>query len=195
VIDRLITAGATVDVLCFTRGEASTLGAEEPDLPTVRHREITEAARELGIRDVHLLAYPDGALDTIEPDDLTAHVLDIARDAGAQGLLAFDSTGVTGHRDHIAATVAAERAGAKLGLDVLAWTLPASVADDLGTPFLGRDDDEIDIVLTVGRAGQRRAVTCHPSQAVPGSALWRRLDLLGDREYLRWLSPRPDRRP
>ena len=31
------------------------------------------------------------------------------------------------------------------------------------------------------------SVTCHPSQAVPGSALWRRLELLGDREHLRWL--------
>jgi len=30
-------------------------------------------------------------------------------------------------------------------------------------------------------------VRCHPSQAIPSSALWARLDLLGDREYLRWL--------
>ncbi len=29
VIDALITAGAIVDVLCLTRGEASTLGADE----------------------------------------------------------------------------------------------------------------------------------------------------------------------
>ncbi len=189
VIDRLITAGAIVDVLCFTRGEASTLGADEADLPAVRKREITEAARELGIRDVHLLAYPDGGLDAIKPHDLADHVVSVARAAGAHGLLAFDSTGVTGHPDHVAATAAAQRAGAQLGVDVLAWTLPGAVADSLGAPFVGRPDDEIDVVLSVQRARQRRAVTCHPSQAVPGSALWQRLDLLGDREYLRWLSP------
>jgi hypothetical protein len=37
------------------------------------------------------------------------------------------------------------------------------------------------------RIRQLAAVRCHPSQAVPGSVLWRRLDLLGDTEHLRWL--------
>jgi hypothetical protein len=39
----------------------------------------------------------------------------------------------------------------------------------------------------VHRERQLQAVRAHPSQAVPGSVLWRRLELLGDREHLRWL--------
>ena len=35
---------------------------------------------------------------------------------------------------------------------------------------------------------QRQAVLAHPSQAVPSSALWRRLELLGDTEHLRHLT-------
>lgn len=46
---------------------------------------------------------------------------------------------------------------------------------------------DVDLTLTVDRASQRRAVECHPSQAVPGSVLWRRLELLGPHEHLRWL--------
>ena len=41
--------------------------------------------------------------------------------------------------------------------------------------------------MTLDRTRQFAAVACHPSQAVPGSLLWRRLELLGDIEYLRWL--------
>jgi len=39
-------------------------------------------------------------------------------------------------------------------------------------------------------------VACHPSQPVPESLLWRRLDLLGDLEHLRWLqrsNPHPQK--
>jgi N-acetylglucosamine malate deacetylase 2 len=41
--------------------------------------------------------------------------------------------------------------------------------------------------VPVDRSLQLAAVACHPSQAVPGSVLWRRLELLGDEEHLRWL--------
>ena len=37
------------------------------------------------------------------------------------------------------------------------------------------------------RERQLQAVACHPSQALPGSVLWRRLELLGDHEHLRYL--------
>ena len=82
-------------------------------------------------------------------------------------------------------------------MPVLAWTLPAEVADQLvtefGAPFAGHAPDDIDLVLTVDRTTQRRAVLAHTTQAVPGSVLWRRLDLLGDREAMRWLThPMPE---
>ena len=51
----------------------------------------------------------------------------------------------------------------------------------------GYPQDELDAVA-VDRARQRAAVECHGSQAVPGSVLWRRLELLGDVEYVRLLA-------
>lgn len=75
---------------------------------------------------------------------------------------------------------------------MLGWTLPQSVAAtlrrELGAPFVGRPNEAIDFALAVNREKQLHAVHAHASQAVPTSVLWRRLELLGDREYLRWLA-------
>jgi LmbE family N-acetylglucosaminyl deacetylase len=191
VISTFIAAGARVDVLCFTKGEASTLRGVEGDLAEIRRGELTAAARELGITTVHLLDYPDGRLTDEDLTELSEHVLEAARDAGSEGLLVFDTTGITGHVDHMRATQAAVVAAPVLGLDVLAWTLPDDVAASLremfGADFQGRPPGLIDFVIPVDRERQQSAVHCHPSQAVPSSALWERLDLLGDLEHLRWL--------
>jgi LmbE family N-acetylglucosaminyl deacetylase len=183
--------GAAVSVLCFTRGEASTLSGVPGDLAAVRAAELAAAARALGIGEVTLLGYPDGRLDQVPVGELVGHVVAAADQARAVGLMVFDPSGVTGHRDHRQATAAALAAAAGLGLPVLGWTLPADVAAALNaeydTAFGGNPASGVDLTVTVDRTRQRAAVRCHPSQAVPGSVLWRRLDLLGDTEHLRWL--------
>lgn len=193
VIDSLVRGGAAVSVLCMTQGEASTLHGVEGDLAALRGRELADAADELGMHAVRLLDHPDGGLAAVDLSTLSGEVAEFAAEVGADGLLVFDDTGITGHSDHIRATEAAVHSAATLGIGVLAWTLPEEVADRLadefGAGFRGRPEDGIDIVLDVDRTRQRVAVDCHPSQAVPGSALWRRLDLQGDRECLRWLTP------
>jgi N-acetylglucosamine malate deacetylase 2 len=108
-------------------------------------------------------------------------------------VLVFDDTGVTGHPDHQAATGAAVRAGRQAGLPILAWTLPAAVAARLsaetGQGFSGQLPGRIDLCVRVSRQRQRRAALLHASQISPAAVLWRRLQLLGECEHLRWLVP------
>jgi LmbE family N-acetylglucosaminyl deacetylase len=192
VIDQLTAAGAAVHILCFTHGGASTLNQMHTDLHRVRETELRRAAAELGAAGVTLLDYPDGGLAGIAPAELAGHVADAAARARASGLLTFDDTGVTGHPDHRSATGAAVLAGRRAGLPVLAWTLPAAVAAHLsadGQHFAGQPPDRIDLCVRVSRERQRRAALLHASQISAGAVLWRRLRLLGDREYLRWLVP------
>lgn len=193
VLSAFVRDGARVAVVCFTHGEASTLHGVEGDLRELRAGELAEAAHRLGLSQVTLLDEPDGALGVAGSEPLVTAVLrEIDRHA-ADGLVVFDDTGVTGHLDHVAATRAAVAAAEGVGLPVLAWTLPEAVAgvlrEEFGAPFAGRDPDGVDLVVPVDRAAQFDAVAAHPSQAVPGSVLWRRLDLLGPVEHLRWLRP------
>src|SRR5665647_1908741 len=90
----------------------------EGDLDSVRAAELAGAARVLGVDPVRLLGYPDGALTEVDVDDLSAHVLDLAAEVGADGLLVFDADGVTGHLDHASATAAALAAADSSGLAV-----------------------------------------------------------------------------
>jgi LmbE family N-acetylglucosaminyl deacetylase len=191
LLTSFVDDGAAPTVVCLTHGEASTLHGIDGDLRTIREAELRAAAAILGDLRVVLLDEPDGHVAESDHRQLTAAVACAAREAGSDGILVFDLGGITGHPDHEAATRIALTAAGELGLDVLAWTLPEAVAAtmnaELGTGFVGRADQDIDLVVTVARERQRAAVRAHPSQAVPGSALWRRLELLGDREHLRWL--------
>jgi hypothetical protein len=91
----------------------------------------------------------------------------------------------------MAATSAGLLAAQMRDLPVLGWTLPETVAaqlnQELGAGFIGHRDHDIDLRVSVDRTRQRLASLAHKSQALPSSVLWRRLELLGDTESLRWL--------
>ena len=193
ILDAFVRAGAAVEVLCLTHGEASTLHGTPGDLASVREAELSEAAAALGVTRATLQDHPDGALGDLCRTRLATEVVTTAESSGAQGLVVFDIAGVTGPPDHVAASSAALLAAETLNLPVLGWTLPETVAARLnqeqGTSFTGHSAGDVDLLVTVDRARQRVACQAHDSQALPTSVLWRRLELLGDTESLRWLRP------
>lgn len=196
VVDAFVTGGSRVSVLCLTEGETSTLGAGI-NLARMRREELAAASRELGVAGTAMHHHPDGDLRSVCRHVLAGEVVDEVGTVHADGLLVFDDTGVTGHPDHRIATSAALLAAEILDLPVLAWTIPASVAEQLneelagsGARFSGRAPEEIDLEIAVDRAHQVAASQEHRTQAVPSSPLWRRLELLGGSEHLRWLRRR-----
>lgn len=189
VISAYTDLGTTVDVVCLTRGEASTLGATDPVLAESRSAELALAADELGVRETTLLDYPDGGLDAVPVTELAAVIR--AHTVGSDLLLVFDEGGITGHPDHLRTTEAAVLAADELGLPVLAWTLHNTVArmlsDEFEATFTGRAAADIDLWVKVNRTRQRRAMRCHRSQLAGNPIPERRLALAGDVEPLRFL--------
>ena len=191
VLAALAASGAQIQVLCFTHGEASTLGASTlgacAELGLVRRDELLAAADALGVSRVRLADYPDGGLGDVSPDLLDA---EIEADLGAAALLVvFEPGGVTGHADHRAATAAGKRVAARHGLPVLEWGVAPDVAArlnaELGTSFAPLDG--VDVV--VDRSAQLAAIGCHVSQARDNPVLARRLQLQGTSERIRLTEP------
>jgi N-acetylglucosamine malate deacetylase 2 len=195
IISQMTAAGAGAHILCYTHGEASTLNQNGADLDREREAELRHASTELGAASVTLLDYPDGKLATVPQPELAAHALRLAAGYRPDGLLVFDAAGITGHPDHQAATGAAVQAATAAGLPVLAWALPAAIAGRLraetGQPFAGQPPGRLDLCIRVDRTRQRRAAHAHASQISPSAVIWRRLQLQGDTEHLRWLLPPP----
>jgi len=194
ILSSLIDRGARIRVLCFTKGEGSSLGADVAELPRIREAELSAAAAALGIDEVILLGYPDGGLSDIPVSELADRVL--AAVGSADALFVFDEGGITGHPDHCRATESALVAAHHVGIPVLAWTISEPVATsinaELRTRMIGRPSNEIDLVLHVDRTRQRAAIACHHTQSVGNQVLTRRLALQGDQESLRLLTRAPD---
>jgi LmbE family N-acetylglucosaminyl deacetylase len=195
IISQMTATGAAAHILCYTHGEASTLNQNRADLDTEREAELRHASTQLAAASVTLLGYPDGGLAAIPPTALAAHAVDLAARHRPDGLLVFDDTGITSHPDHQAATRAVVLAATATGLPVLAWALPTAIADRLraetGQPFTGQPPHRLDLCVRVDRTRQRRAALAHASQISPSAVIWRRWQLQGDCEHLRWLLAPP----
>ena len=175
-------AGAETRVVCFTHGEASTLGTSA-ELGVIRHSELLAAADVLGVRRVRLANYPDGRLGDVSPTLLDSEIEADLADAAV--VVVFEPAGVTGHLDHRAATAAATRVARRHGLPVLEWGVAAEVAAalnvELGTAFVPLTG--VDVV--VDRTAQLAAINCHASQSRHNPVLVRRLALQGPVERVR----------
>ena len=191
ILDAFILAGARVEVLCLTHGQAWTLDEAPGDLATLRGAELASAADVLGAVRVGMRNFPDGALREACQSRLAAEVVAAADSCHPDGLVVFNALPVTGHLDHVAATSAGLLAAQTLDLPVLGWTLSqtaaARLSQDFGARASGHRDEQIDLRVAVDRARQRLASRSDEGAALPGSPRRRGLELLAETASLRWL--------
>jgi len=90
-----------------TRGERGRFGssatpAEPAEVGRVREAELRAAAAVLGIGEVSILGYPDGAVDQIDPAVAIGAIVRRIRLIRPQVVITFGPEGAYGHPDHIA---------------------------------------------------------------------------------------------
>ena len=199
VLDAFIFAGARVEVLCLTHRQAWTLHDAPGDLATLRGSELASAADVLGPIRATTQDHPDGTLGPQRRTKMATEVVAVADSCHPDGLLVFDAAEVSGHLDHVAATSAGLLAAETLNVPVLGWTFSDTVAAQLNQEFAAgpaaHQGEQVDLRVSLERTRQRVASHADSRHTSPGSAQWRRLQLLADTGSLRWLRPPSGRRP
>lgn len=99
--------GVETYLVTATRGERGRFGdgGEQPGPDIVgatREAELRAAARELGVREVSLLGFPDGALDAVDPLRAQGAIVEQLRRVRPHVVVTFGPEGAYGHPDHIA---------------------------------------------------------------------------------------------
>jgi LmbE family N-acetylglucosaminyl deacetylase len=99
--------GVDTYLLTATRGERGRFGdctcAPDPDIVgRTREAELMAAAKILGVGEVRVLDYPDGALDSVDPAEATQRIAGHLRRVKPQVVITFAPDGAYGHPDHIA---------------------------------------------------------------------------------------------
>jgi LmbE family N-acetylglucosaminyl deacetylase len=192
LLANLAGEGREILVLCFTHGEASTIGATD-DLGDIRSRELVDAARVLGVAHVTLLDFPDGGLDAVADADLDARI-DTWLPPDVVALVVLEPRGVTGHPDHRAASRAAERIADRRAIPVIEWGMSPLTASRLGqqhgTTFESIDDGPGVRDVRVDRTVQLAAIQIHASQLDDDPVVCALLAQTGDIERIRIREPR-----
>lgn len=100
--------GVETSVVTATRGDAGRY--RTPDTPhpgrealgRIREKELRAAAEVLGVGDVSILGYPDGALDRADAAEAVSRIADHLRRLRPHVVVTFDPFGSYGHPDHVA---------------------------------------------------------------------------------------------
>ena len=201
--------GASLVVLCVTRGEASPLNSTNERLETRRPWELLVAGAVIGISSFTVADYPDGRLTGSLLAELTElvqreirwHAPDLllivdpaadrpgagaASDSSDEAAPAGDSSdeaAAASDSSDDAVVARAARAAARLaGVPAVARTMPGVRGARLVD--LGADP-------ATARAVQRSATAAHASQSEALPEVERHLGLLDGRETLRWLATAP----
>lgn len=120
---KMASEGYDIHLILLTDGEAGINPDNTNDLGAVRLEEWRTATQILQTKQTYALHYPDGGLEDVTISELDHRVQPIL-DEIISGysmpiqleVMTFEPNGITGHRDHIAATQLAERLAKSLNV-------------------------------------------------------------------------------
>lgn len=124
---QVVESGGEVRLLCATLGERgrSYLPYEctADQLKQLRNAELDAAAKAIGMSQVVIGGYPDGALSD-HRESFIARIAEVASEYSPNIILSYGPDGYTGHADHVAAYTAAFAVAQARHVSYVAFALP-----------------------------------------------------------------------
>jgi N-acetyl-1-D-myo-inositol-2-amino-2-deoxy-alpha-D-glucopyranoside deacetylase len=208
---RLADAGASIVLLCASRGErgfnSDPALVPDGDLGRVRTDELRAASRILGISEVLTFNHPDGSLRWADVSELHAEIVATISRCKPDAIITFDEDGLYWHLDHIGVHERTSTAVLSMGADAPAlyyvtmppgamrrvvdgaiakgWAPPLSGLWGIAPDAFGLAAEPPTFSLDVGAWVPRKlaALSCHRTQV--GST--NPFSLLNDADARRWL--------
>lgn len=178
---KYVAKGFEVYLVAATKGEAgqwSGVPRRGRELGQVREKELLRAAKILGIKQVEFLGFIDGKISNDLVPKLTEAIVQKMREIKPQVVITFDSSGVSGHLDHIAVSLATARAffSVEEVKKLYYVVFPRSWAQKFGRQFPGFPDDLITTKMRVSRYWPKKieAVKSHVTQKADWERFFKR---------------------
>jgi N-acetylglucosamine malate deacetylase 2 len=169
-------SGASLSLLCLTRGKAAGQGTGNARLEAARPWEVQMAAAILGVRQVAVADYRDRSLHHYRTSDLADRIQQAAVEYSADLVLVVAPE--TGDIGDAAVARGAAAAALRAGVPLAGRTRPG--VSGAWMLDLGADAE-------LARAIQKSAAAAHTTQAEALPELLSRVDQLDSVETLRWL--------
>jgi LmbE family N-acetylglucosaminyl deacetylase len=187
-IAKYAKGGAEIHLATATRGEAGMLGdppvTDREHVGEVRSGELGEAAKALGIAQIHFLGFLDGELANVPREQLVERAVEVIRRVRPHVMVGFGPEGVSRHPDHKVmcevALAAFDRAadpgwypGGGLDggipfapLKLYQFELPQEVLAGWGVPLAGVPRAKLTTVIDTSQEVETkiRAFQCHRTQ-------------------------------
>jgi len=198
-------AGAEVDVLTFTSGEAGTIGVSREmtpgELGRRRRVELAAACDALGVRAHRIVGAPDRGLAGIDAEGAIAEIVREIEAVRPHVLLTFHHRGVSSHPDHVAVAGFLREAFRRTTAPqrLFEWGIARANAALYERPNLvPMEDDEIDAVIDVAPEAMARkiaAIRAHETQIAFFESLQAKFDFakVSTPEYFMLRESRPSR--
>lgn len=163
-----------VMLVTATRGEAGIPGLSPDEAGRVRERELRAACDVLGVRQLCILGYRDGTLETVDTNTAADTLANLMRAFRPDVVITFSPDGISGHPDHVTvhrwAMTAFKRAWRAGWAERLYFIAPSeATAQGCGVPPSGEQVGGAVAYVDVGAhlVTKARAMQCHTSQNPP----------------------------
>lgn len=181
---KLKSEGYDIHLILLTDGDAGVNLDDVPDLATTRLNEWRASAALLNATSIHALHYPDGALEKIDPNELSNKVASVITEVVEKyaghfelSFMTFEPHGLTGHRDHIAASeIATSIARTFNAHEIWYFCLDSTQASLENTAYYeprAREDDYITTKIDISPwvESKHRVMDAHVSQRNDAEAM------------------------